>query len=646
MNRPEVRRSVRRVVTESIAIFAAGSLGAGVLLHAVPARLARQIAPDAGDPMFVLYLLRWGARQIATGFPDFWHLNIFYPLADALGLSDHLIGPAAAFGLLSALGATPALAFNLLLLGSFGWAALSAFDVLRRLDYGWFASVVAGWTWAFSHLRWHSLSQLHVLLGSTAPWTIYAFDRLLVAPSGRRAAAFLFFYALNLSGGVYLGYGQHLALLAIVLLRAKWIGRHLLSRREAVLLLSTMGVAAALVFFAFEPYLRFRLDNGVTTPLAWVSPFRLTVMSWLTIGNRSALSDLVPAGLVGRTPLWMGLVPTVFLAIGAARLGRRQTECQRERPRSALQRTGLALGMLLIVAAIAVGDWATGRGPLIDERSAEPVLRLYRRMGWIALAGGILTLACVPERVRRFFGRSDPRPAFAATAMLAFFGSLPIGFFVLRNGLPGYGALRVTARIAALAVPFLLILVAEGADAVARWRRRTLALGLAVLAVLGLSWELRPKIRSVSWESVPSRPAEYSAATRWIAMHPEARVIVEIPFLLNWREARRMVDSTLHWKPLVNGYSSYIPPTTLWLGRFARELPQDGALAALARQGVTHVVVHYLDFPRSERKMVRQRWKEATESSGAILVRSVLETENTSIFELAEPGAAIGGEFR
>src|SRR5687767_8192105 len=54
-----------------------------------------RIAPNDGDPLFNLWVLRWGARQLRLGLPDLWNGNIFFPTPGTLALSDHLLGLAA-----------------------------------------------------------------------------------------------------------------------------------------------------------------------------------------------------------------------------------------------------------------------------------------------------------------------------------------------------------------------------------------------------------------------------------------------------------------------------------------------------------------------------------------------------------------------
>jgi hypothetical protein len=56
-------------------------------------------------------------------------------------------------------------------------------------------------------------------------------------------------------------------------------------------------------------------------------------------------------------------------------------------------------------------------------------------------------------------------------------------------------------------------------------------------------------------------------------------------------EARAAYRSTFHWRPIVNGYSGYYPPSYVDLWPPLRSFPDETSLETLRRRGVTYVVV-------------------------------------------------------
>jgi len=56
-----------------------------------------------------------------------------------------------------------------------------------------------------------------------------------------------------------------------------------------------------------------------------------------------------------------------------------------------------------------------------------------------------------------------------------------------------------------------------------------------------------------------------------------------------------MVNSTRHWRRMLNGYSGFRPPSYQQSFDAMTRFPADESLIALSALGVTHVVVHQRD---------------------------------------------------
>ncbi len=79
-----------------------------------------------------------------------------------------------------------------------------------------------------------------------------------------------------------------------------------------------------------------------------------------------------------------------------------------------------------------------------------------------------------------------------------------------------------------------------------------------------------------------------------LAREPHA-VVVEYPLAdprAAFTNAPYMLNSTRHWKPMVNGYSGFLPNSYRETYDHICRFPQPGALRALVDLGVTHVVLH------------------------------------------------------
>ena len=140
---------------------------------------------------------------------------------------------------------------------------------------------------------------------------------------------------------------------------------------------------------------------------------------------------------------------------------------------------------------------------------------------------------------------------------------------------PGFDALRVPGRFGILVTTGLAVLAGFGAAALARRLRRprwrTVALGaLGGVAVLE-AWTVPLALVSVSPDPGP--------ADAWLAAQPGADAVVVLPMYERRAahlESLRLVASTAHWRPLVNGYAGIFPARLRGGRHHAQHLPGPG----------------------------------------------------------------------
>ena len=190
--------------------------------------------------------------------------------------------------------------------------------------------------------------------------------------------------------------------------------------------------------------------------------------------------------------------------------------------------------------------------------------------------------------------RREPRTQGAifvlALSVFSFWLALGPSFGLYRLGyalIPGFDLIRVPSRFFLLTLTALSALAALGLD---RVRRPPLA--WALVAIAGL--ECVP----VAWES-PHEPIVTPPIDAWLAAQPKPFRVVELPIPLpdnSVRQARfhseYMIHGAAHWQPMVNGYSSLVPPLHLRLYRDLFDFPTESGLMELERLGVNYVVVH------------------------------------------------------
>ncbi|HTV02817.1 MAG TPA: hypothetical protein VMF13_19870, partial [Luteitalea sp.] len=181
-------------------------------------------------------------------------------------------------------------------------------------------------------------------------------------------------------------------------------------------------------------------------------------------------------------------------------------------------------------------------------------------------------------------------------AALSFGPALP-GYSLLYDVVPVLQGIRAVARFVLLPLLATGVLAAFGlASLRAGWlaagrSRAAQIVGVAAVVVVNAE-NARAPMAFVEFEGVPPI---YAA----LAQSPEA-VVAEFPFPEPARitvNARAVQASTRHWRPLVNGYSGYIPRSYVEHYLAFASFPAQEALDALRRVGVTHVVVDIEQMP-------------------------------------------------
>jgi hypothetical protein len=189
----------------------------------------------------------------------------------------------------------------------------------------------------------------------------------------------------------------------------------------------------------------------------------------------------------------------------------------------------------------------------------------------------------------------------------------------LWDHVPGFEGLRVPARMAMIVVLMLSILGGYGAAVLARRRE-----GQVVLAILAVAFlfeagaapfvvNAMSPVRGFNTPEAQLRPGRRAPGIyHRVALLPADSVLAEFPLGQTDFDLRAMFYSTVHWLPLINGYSGFFPPH---YGRtiFAlSEIPRhpELSLATLRELGATHVIVHesaYLDSEGTDTTATLQR---------------------------------------
>ena len=154
---------------------------------------------------------------------------------------------------------------------------------------------------------------------------------------------------------------------------------------------------------------------------------------------------------------------------------------------------------------------------------------------------------------------------------------------------PPMQGLRAAARFGNL---FLLAMAALAGLGFAMLRRRLAprraAIVGALLIVLANVEALRAPFEYTRFGGIPPI---YSL----LAKEPGRVVLAETPFYpaqAVFENAGYVLASTAHWRPLMNGYSGYVPNSYRTYAASFWYFPEDFAIQEMRKAGVTHVMVH------------------------------------------------------
>lgn len=297
-----------------------------------------------------------------------------------------------------------------------------------------------------------------------------------------------------------------------------------------------------------------------------------------------------------------------FLVAGAWR------ELDRRRVVGLAAAIGAALAGAALLALPYLWLKELGLVPEYDEAGSEPLglvmaagrLQAYLVYGGVGAIGYALgALALLPS----WKGRARVLllgVALVAVGMVVSAGPdpsfrdvvLPSPYRLLMRWLPGFATVRLPSRLTVVCHLGFALLAALGAARLLARLPRPAAWGASLVALCA-ALLLQP--------AIPLRTAEVPLGDdvpevyRVLARDGAGRPVLELP-KPDWdRASLRMLFSTVHWLPIVDGYSGYTPPTDDYLHEIARGLPARFALERLVdRVDLGWIVVHLDEMDRWE----------------------------------------------
>lgn len=165
---------------------------------------------------------------------------------------------------------------------------------------------------------------------------------------------------------------------------------------------------------------------------------------------------------------------------------------------------------------------------------------------------------------------------------------------LLRAVVPGFGSIRGPGRFFTLTILGTALLAGLGTADLVRLAassrpRRAAALAWASAATVFLHAILQPGATAHELRTMP-HSGESSAVYQWLAESGDHRALLELPVHRSSMEpaalaatGRAMLGATIHWQPLLGGYTGHPPANAALTANLAARLPDARAFADLCR---------------------------------------------------------------
>jgi hypothetical protein len=521
------------------------------------------------DTLYGAWAMAWGSHALTTNPFMLFDANIYHPARHTLAYGQLGLGGLLLFAPTFLASGNPTLAVNMTILTGIALTATGLHLVLVRWTGLELAGAVAGWT--FLCVRWGLYTFVPTAPQHAAlqwfPWLVLLSASTPQSVAGVVGLAILI--ALQcLTDLVYVAPATlaPLAVLAIIQIARP------ATRASGMRLAAALGIALPILAPIYAAYLR----------VVAAEPNLLAATIWATPAAALERLGIPAAGGIAMVPQpapWHGLANGGPLGLSRAAL-------------------------LLIVVGVALrlarrgGDDATRPG--------------WRAAGVWAAVGIAVSVPAIGSS-----GDAIVLPHFALVADLA-----PRLLEIV----------RVPLRLGVAALIGLTLLAGLAIAEIAWWtgNRARLAVPVVAALVMVLTYgELR------SYESGPYPTVAPIVPNRRVIewLRAGSGPVLELPVVAEGThagfQASAMYRSIFHWRPLLNGYSSYFPTGYAVRMAVANDLPDPSALASIRREtNLATIVVH--DGPSLPN---RAAWKRAaTDRTGPLVL--VGRARNTSVFNV------------
>jgi hypothetical protein len=490
-------------------------------------RLAQVLPHDLGDPVLNTWILWWNAHAVPLT-RGWWDAPMFYPARGALAFSETLLGLSLLASPLQWMGASPVVAYNVIVLLSFPLSAWTAYLLAWSLTRRTGPSLVAGVIYGFAIVRFAHLGHIQILWSWWMPLVLLGLHRWMTA---RRVSGLVLFGVAYLGESLSNAY-YFLYFSIIVGLWLAWFTpwraarglRGLLTQVLVPVLLPvllTWAAAAACLAPILLTYARVHHEHRLQRTVDEIEMHSADLGDFFRLPSGTRLLGIeapdrtereVALGFVGTLALAAGIAAVLAAAFNARRRARRGHQVSMPASSRSAESSASAFAPAATLPAAASSASASALAFYVLATLTAIVLAL------------------------------GPRPRVDGVEMLH---AGPYAW--LMAIVPGFTGVRAPARFALLAVLCLAIataLLLARVRLATAMRERSVFGAIAVIALIE------------TWPQPIALPALPPLVDPRV-LTPDAAVL-ELPVSED-QDFFAVYRAMFHRHPLVNGYSGYIP---------------------------------------------------------------------------------------
>lgn len=533
-----------------------------------------------GDPLLNTWIMSRNIDRIAgLSFRDFFEAGIFYPHRRTLAYSEHLLPQSLAGLPVQLLSGNPVLTYNVVFLLAIVTTGLGMYFLVRYLTESSAASVIAGIIFAFSPFMTAHYFQLQVLTAGGIPLAFLFLHRFFKSDRTSDLVLFSLFFLLQILANGY--YALFLSFFAGLFILVKMVASKKYKKLRFWMRPALAGILIAVLSGPFfYQYGKVKKEMGLHREIGMYA------------GLKSFLSAPKINRVYGRIsePFWKpegelfpGIVP-----------------------------------FLLAVTALVLGIKKSGRsgGNSPEELKPQP---FSVRTGTIGIYSLILVLAFLFT-----LGPNGP-------------------YVLLHKYVPGFSGLRAVSRFQVFVMFALAVLAGFGVKSLLGRLKggiRPLATVLIMLLIL-TEYASFP----IPLEGFPGREKDVPEIYRLL---PPAKdgdsALLELPIPAPGMgiarvECPRVFYTLYHHRPLVNGYSGFIPPLYRELERRWKHSSARENIRDLKELGVRLIILHSSLYDPERFDRLREEFNRMEGD-----LRFLLQAGEAFLYEIVGSGETLGDE--